>query len=151
MRHLSHEVATRRPKPGDHRNADVGSVLIGDVRPDALNLPADRRVQTGMEDKMSSAVEFLARNGGSTNGNAAALEKRFGNEARISVLERRIAELERQNARTQELATEFLAFLSVPAALIAFSPQTWTAWFAWLYVIAVGHELMKRLFRLLMS
>jgi hypothetical protein len=81
-----------------------------------------------MEDRMSSAVEFLARNPGTTNGDLAALEKRFGNVVRISTLEKRIAELERQNARTQELATELLASLSVPAALIAFSPQTWTAW-----------------------
>jgi hypothetical protein len=78
-------------------------------------------------------------------------KKRFGNVTRISQLEKRVAELERQNARTQEVATEFLAFLSVPAALIASSPQSWTVWFAWMYVIAVGYELMKRLFRFLMS
>ena len=72
---------------------------------------------------MSSAVEFLARNPGTTNGDLAALEKRFGNVVRISTLEKRIAELERQNARTQDLATEFLASLSVSAALIAFSPR----------------------------
>jgi hypothetical protein len=41
--------------------------------------------------------------------------------------------------------------LWVPAALVAFSPQNWIAWFAGLYVIAVGYELMKRLFRFLMS
>jgi hypothetical protein len=105
-----------------------------------------------MEDKMSSAVEFLAKNPATTtNGDLAALEKRLDNVVRISALEKRIAELERQNARTQELATGFLAFLSVPAALIAFSPQTWAVWFAWLYVIAVGYELLKRLFRFLMS
>jgi hypothetical protein len=103
-----------------------------------------------MEDNMSSAVEFLAKNPATTP-DLAALERRFGDGARISVLEKRIAELEHQNARTQELATEFLAFLSVPAALIAFSPQTWAGWFAWLYVIAVGYELLKRLFRFLMS
>ena len=39
----------------------------------------------------------------------------------------------------------------IPAALVAFSPQNWIAWFAGLYVIAVGYELMKRLFRFLMS
>jgi hypothetical protein len=101
---------------------------------------------------MSSAVEFLTRNPSTmTTPDLAALEKRFGDGARISALEKRVNELERQNAKTQELTTEFLALLSVPAALIAFSPQTWTVWFAWLYVIAVGHELMKRLFRFLMS
>jgi hypothetical protein len=104
-----------------------------------------------MEENMSSAVEFLARNPSTPAGDLAALEKRFGNVMRISQLEKRVSELERQNARTQELATEFLAFLSVPAALIAFSPQSWTVWFAWMYVIAVGYELMKRLFRFLMS
>ena len=100
---------------------------------------------------MSSAVELLARNPSTLAGDLAALEKRFGNVMRISQLEKRVAELERQNTRTQELATEFLAFLSVPSALIAFSPQSWTVWFAWMYVIAVGYELMKRLFRFLMS
>lgn len=100
---------------------------------------------------MSSAVEFLARNPSTATGDLAALEKRFSNVIRISELEKRVAELERQSARTQELATEFLAFLSVPAALIAFSPQSCTVWFAWMYVIAVGYELMKRLFRLLLS
>jgi hypothetical protein len=104
-----------------------------------------------MEDEMTSSVEFLARNPATPNGSLAALEKRFGDAARISVLERRIADLERQNARTRELVAEFLAVLSVPAALMAFSPQTWTGWFAWLYVIAVGFELIKRLFRFLMS
>lgn len=106
---------------------------------------------------MSSAVEFLTMNP-STNpgttppaGDLAALEKRLDDVVRISALEKRIAELERQNAKTQGLAAEFLALLSVPAALMAFSPQTWGVWFAWLYVIAVGHELMKRLFRFLMS
>jgi hypothetical protein len=110
-----------------------------------------------MEDKMSSAVEFLARNPATNPGSTApahdlaALEKRFGNLERASQLERRIAELERQNAKTQELASGLLALLWVPAALVAFSPQNWIAWFAGLYVIAVGYELMKRLFRFLMS
>jgi hypothetical protein len=99
---------------------------------------------------MSSAVEFLAKNPATTR-DLAALEKRFGDGARISTLEKRIAELERQNARSQELVAEFLAVLAVPAAATVFSPQTWTVWFAWLYVIAVGYELMKRLFRFLMS
>ena len=100
---------------------------------------------------MSSAVEFLARNEPTPTRDLAALEKRFGDATRISTLEKRIADLERQNTRSQELVAEFLAVLSVPAVLIAFSPQTWTVWFAWMYVIAVGYELMKRLFRFLMS
>jgi hypothetical protein len=104
-----------------------------------------------MEDKMSASVEFLARNPSTPTGDLAALERRFGDATRISTLEKRIAELERKNARSQELVAEFLALLSVPAALIAFSPQTWTVWFAWMFVIAVGYELMKRLFRFLMS
>ena len=106
---------------------------------------------------MSSAVEFLARNPATNPGSTApahdlaALEKRFGNLERTTLLERRVAELERQNAKTQELAGGLLALLSLPAALAVFSPQSWLVWFAWLYVIAVGYELMKRLFRFLMS
>ena len=106
---------------------------------------------------MSSAVEFLARHSGTDQAarpagrDGAALEKRFGDLARVSQLERRVAELERQNAKTQELASGMLALLSIPAALAVFSPQNWLVWFAWLYVIAVGYELMKRLFRFLMS
>jgi hypothetical protein len=110
-----------------------------------------------MEDKMSSAVEFLARNP-ATNPDVtspahdlAAFEKRIGTLERTSRLERRVAELERQNAKTQELASGLLSLLWVPAALVAFSPQNWIAWFAGLYVVAVGYELMKRLFRFLMS
>ena len=106
---------------------------------------------------MSSAVEFLARNPSTDPGTArpahdlAALERRLGSLERVYQLERRVAELERQNAKTQELASGLLSLLWVPAALVAFSPQNWIAWFAGLYAIAVGYELMKRLFRFLMS
>ena len=81
-----------------------------------------------MEDEMSSAVEFLARNPATNPDTAppaydlAAFEKRLGNLERTSQLERRVAELERQNAKTQELASGLLALLWVPAALVAFSP-----------------------------
>ena len=56
---------------------------------------------------------------------------------------RRIAELERQNAKTQELAAGLLSVLAAPAALMLFSPRTWVVWFAWMYVIAVGYELVE--------
>jgi hypothetical protein len=127
-----------------------------------MNHPVFRRVQGRLllEGTMSASVEFLARNPGTMNPDIpspdkrpdlAALEKRFGDVARISTLEKPIAELERQNAKTRELTTGLLSVLAAPAALMLFSPQTWVVWFAWLYVIAVGYELLKRMFRFLLS
>jgi hypothetical protein len=100
------------------------------------------------ENAMNPAIAALSR---SSNADPVAIEWRLERLERVSALEKRLAELERKNARTQEIVTDFLALLGAPAALMAFTPQSWTGWIVWLYVLAVLYELMKHLFRWLIS